>query len=933
MRSRLRRLGRRLAVLLPAVLLLVASPCAAAPAAPELLSADAVAVAVPPRVDGDLSDSVWQATVPLMLAHGLASPGSAPVEGPAQGSVVAPAPPVAATSVQVAWTADSLYLAWRCAEPNPERLRLEVTQDGGPAYLDDAVEAFLDPGRSRTGFCQLVSNARGVRYHTRRASATLNTVWYRTGEGAAPWAVAWRAAARVADGEWTVEMAVPWSAFGGRPSPGDAWGANFCHERYASPELSTWAPLTGETFLVPEQFGQLVFRAPVASSTAALVERPASRRPVALPLIPRPQEVTRQRGFTRLPRPLVLQPESAAAATYLAACAPLVGECRVAAVAAGATQDPGALRIAIDTTLGLPPEGYVLRTRSPMSLRAADPLGVRHGLMTLAQLLEADGPAYRVPRLVVRDWPDCGVRAWHAMSPGVDEEAAYRDWVKALCRLKYNTLILEVDGMMQYRSHPEVAQPKAPAPAQLAAWVDYARSLGFDVIPQLAVFGHFGWVLDRNEWATLAEDPAPDPQWGRWVANVRDPRYYPLVFDLFSEAIEVFRPRTFHIGHDEITFRPIGVHPDLAGVAPDQLLAEEVTRLHDWLAARGVATMMWGDQLLPEHNGGRPYYTARAAAALPRDVIIADWHYDPAPTYPSAASFAQQGFRVLACAWWEALNVVNFASQAAATGLLGFSGSSWWRIGGYRQSPEHQTAFVLGAEASWRRQPPLDELGYQPLRAWQRFADWATPVAATVYLPLDLKRSATHSLSAAVACGGRAAAPGGADLSPVPVGLQWWDGVPFRIAGGPAAVVALAAASDPPGSAAGSVTGIPVGTRARALHFAHVASAPVERPADIYERGPAYPGLLGRYRVGYRDGTCAWVPVRYRQEVTDWNDGLPGASAPSLWTGRTRGGAWAQVSGYRWENPFPDKVIDSIDLISANAALRLVVLAVTAEIR
>jgi hypothetical protein len=586
----------------------------------------------------------------------------------------------------------------------------------------------------------------------------------------------------------------------------------------------------------------------------------------------------------------------------------------------------------VDTGLGLPAEGYLLKTSPRVSILGADPLGVRNGLMTLAQLLRPTAEGYEVPKVRIRDWPDCPVRAWHASSPQANEGEAYRNWIATLCRLKYNAVMLEVDEALQYETHPEIASSRAPTKAQLSEWVAYAKSLGFEVIPQVAVFGHFGWVLDRPEWADLAEDPEPDRQYGRWVANVRDPRYYPLVFDLFGEVIEVFRPRIFHIGHDEITFRPIGVHPALRGVPPHELLSEEVTRLHDWLADRGLLTMMWGDQLLPEHNGGAPYFTAKAIDAIPNDVIIADWHYDPAARYPSVAWFVERGFPVLACGWWEPLNMVNLSRQAADSGILGFSGTSWWRISGYRTSPEHQTAFVLAAESSWSREPAIAALEYEPLRAWRQLAGWDAPAAETRYLPLDLSRWANRGLSDGTARNGWLGLGPDDDLRDLPIGMQWWHGVPYRLGSSERQVVALAAAGDPPRSVPDAVRGIPVGTRAKALCFAHLASAPAQRYDDIYSRGPAYPKVLGTCRVIYEDGSSAEVLIRYRQEVTDWNDGLPGASAPSLWTGRTRVGAWARVSGYRWENPHPEKTIASLDLRGAKESLRLVVLAITAVV-
>ena len=57
-----------------------------------------------------------------------------------------------------------------------------------------------------------------------------------------------------------MEVAIPFEDLGGVPRMGETWGANFCRERYAQEELSTWTPLTGTTFLQPQAFGRLTFR-------------------------------------------------------------------------------------------------------------------------------------------------------------------------------------------------------------------------------------------------------------------------------------------------------------------------------------------------------------------------------------------------------------------------------------------------------------------------------------------------------------------------------------------------------------------------------------------------------------------------------------------------------------------------------------------------
>jgi hypothetical protein len=75
------------------------------------------------------------------------------------------------------------------------------------------------------------------------------------------------------------------------------------------------------------------------------------------------------------------------------------------------------------------------------------------------------------------------------------------------------------------------------------------------------------------------------------------------------------------------------------------------------------------------------------------------------------------------------------------------------------------------------------------------------------------------------------------------------------------------------------------------------------------------------------------VPIEYSQTLTDWNDGLPPAQATGVWSGTDASGAYVGLSAYRWENPRPDQVITSLDLIGIDPPLSIAVLAVTAALR
>lgn len=893
--------------------------------------ADAIAVTAPPKIDGRLDDAAWQA---------------APRAGPffILGSTTGERP-AAETYVQVVWTQDRLYVAYRCLEPAMDKLVVQVTEPDGPVYTDDSVETFLDPGATGSGYAHLAVNAGGTTFDQRLLPSRYNVDWYTTNAASlTDWDPAWQAAASRGEGEWTVEFAVPFDRLGGTPQPGDTWGVNFCRERYAAPELSSWAPLEGDKFAQPQAFGRLTFRGPVAQPPAMVTRGPGDW-PARAPLVPQPQQATPIDGWIELPKPLPVQASGPHAARYLESCLKLFPS----AVALPRGHDGGRTVLleevprldaepANEADAGrMQHEGYQLRTSGDgIVIQAVEALGFRNGLMTLLQLSDFDAPDHvNVQARRIADWPDTGWRAWHVGSPTKAELPAAYNWVSTLAKLKYNQVLFEVNDVFPYESHPEIASPNAPSKQELRDLVDYCRALGLEVIPQVQVYGHFNWVLNKPGWQDLAEQPADEAsaRWGLWNANIRDPRYYPLVFDLYTEVIDVFRPTVFHIGHDEITFRPIGVHRDTRNTSPADLLAEEVTKLHDWLAERGLVTMMWGDQLVAEQHGGPPHNTWTAVDKLPKDIIINDWHYSPWDDFPSVAFLKEHGYKVLASGWWDPLNIMNFSDVAIREGILGFSGTSWWGLGNFPASAEHQTAFVLAAENSWSNgRPTIDQLDYWPWQAWRQLAGWGGVPPETRFAPIELSRHTNQTLADNRRRTGWLGTGPDDDFSMLPRGLNWWAGVPYRVLEDGDEAILLAAEGDPSRSWPVAVKGIPIGVKAKALHFLHTTSAPDRRYGNIYDRGKYYPPEVGRYVIHYADGTTADVPMLYRRTITDWNAGLPPGQAETAWEGTTASGARALLSSWRWDNPAPDKVIESIDLRSAETVLRPVVLAITAAV-
>lgn len=124
--------------------------------------------------------------------------------------------------------------------------------------------------------------------------------------------------------------------------------------------------------------------------------------------------------------------------------------------------------------------------------------------------------------------------------------------------------------------------------------------------------------------------------------------------------------------------------------------------------------------------------------------------------------------------------------------------------------------------------------------------------------------------------------------------------------------------------------GIPIVQKAQSIHFLHTAQ----------DGRPYYAGTaIAEYVIHYESGKTLKIPVMYGSHVRDWfsiesepmeaDDATLiniGTNVRSTLQGRTLRG-FIQT----WKNPHPELMINSVDIVSAEAESRLVVFAITVE--
>lgn len=265
-----------------------------------------------------------------------------------------------------------------------------------------------------------------------------------------------------------------------------------------------------------------------------------------------------------------------------------------------------------------------------------------------------------------------------------------------------NTLVIEMNYKFAYQSHPELAPENGEAITKddardLAA---FCRQHGVRIIPQFNCLGHQSWGTSGGTLPLLLKYPefdetpaipqhSPDIYCRSWCPL--HPGVNPIVFALIDELIDAFQPEAFHVGMDEVFLIADPGCPRCAGKDPGELFTQCVNDLYGHVVReKGLTMLMWGDRLL---DGSRMSYskyessrsgTARAADAIPKDIIVCDWHYGLRDAYPSVPYLQSKGFRVWPSGWKNteaALSQLRDARRKDKGKVIGYLCTTWTETG------------------------------------------------------------------------------------------------------------------------------------------------------------------------------------------------------------------------------------------------------------
>ncbi len=278
------------------------------------------------------------------------------------------------------------------------------------------------------------------------------------------------------------------------------------------------------------------------------------------------------------------------------------------------------------------------------------------------------------------------IRAWHFVLRAVSPDRA-RWMVDEAHKAGFNTVQVSVTDGVKLSKAPWQPLGDAWSTDEFKEWVNYARSYGMEVVPEIKLLthqekffqGHFPDLMFNK----VTYDPRQEAVYTDWV------------FPLLDEIITLINPRVIHIGHDEVVGwnlrHKLKTLNQGESMLPAELFLTDVLRVHSYLKKRNIETWMWGDMLispdefptmLDRHlHGGTGGYGKIMRDKLPRDIVICDWHYfDDKSDFSSLSVMQKEGFRVIGATWKKSETILNFSRYAAEHSAYGMMATTWFHV-------------------------------------------------------------------------------------------------------------------------------------------------------------------------------------------------------------------------------------------------------------
>ena len=176
-----------------------------------------------PKIDGKVLDAEWKEITPVIS---LGSPTG-------DETVVEP------TKFYFAYDKKNLYLAGRCTESKKDQMVAQAKAQDGAVYAEDCVGYFFCPDTVLKDIYQIYFNPLGTAFDQLIKYDGGNYNLDRN------WNGKYEVKTFVGEGEWNIEIKIPFSQLKAKPKKGDSWEINFRRKQKRLNSASDWQyPIT-----------------------------------------------------------------------------------------------------------------------------------------------------------------------------------------------------------------------------------------------------------------------------------------------------------------------------------------------------------------------------------------------------------------------------------------------------------------------------------------------------------------------------------------------------------------------------------------------------------------------------------------------------------------------------------------------------------------
>ena len=358
---------------------------------------------------------------------------------------------------------------------------------------------------------------------------------------------------------------------------------------------------------------------------------------------------------------------------------------------------------------------FVLRvTERGIAVAARDYPGLARGMMVLMMRIEPldlteNQERFRIETCALESRYSVQTRMIHLCVFPETTPAFLKKCLRLAGVMQYTHVVLEFWGMLKFDCLKALSWENAFSKEFARQLGKEARDMGMDVVPMLNHLGHASACrVSGGKHVALDQNPRLAPLFSPdgWSWSLTNAQVPGLLRELRRELYEIFPDaRYFHLGCDEVYSYESG---DESHRMMRQFLRDRIEEV----IAEGKRPIIWGDMLLnPQACGvGKPYFCGcdtpehaqQLLDAIPRDTVIADWHYDVTESpVKTSVYLKEQGFAVLGAPWFQKENCQAYVDTVRDFSLMGIMVTTWHTLS--QQMPHMVTdALLCGAfQSPW----------------------------------------------------------------------------------------------------------------------------------------------------------------------------------------------------------------------------------------